>query len=72
MLGKIVHYGVDLMLVSAVLAGVKRSTGLQFKADSIESTDVRTAVVRYLDVGEWLLDTGVAFMSTSTYFERKR
>jgi hypothetical protein len=29
MLGKIVHYTADAVLISAVLAGIKRSTGLQ-------------------------------------------
>ncbi|KAK9451623.1 uncharacterized protein V1518DRAFT_409057 [Limtongia smithiae] len=71
-IGRIIHYSVDLVLVSAVLAGVKRSTGLAFKTDSIESTDVRSAVTKYLDVGEWVLDTSVAFMNSSPYFIRKR
>ncbi|KAK9380497.1 uncharacterized protein V2V93DRAFT_380720 [Kockiozyma suomiensis] len=71
-LGRLVHYSVDLVLVSALLAGVKRSTGLMLKTDTIESTDVRTAVVKYLDMGEWVLDTSVAFMNSSPYFVRKR
>jgi Fungal protein of unknown function (DUF1748) len=28
-LGRVIHIGVDVILVSAVLAGIKRSTGLQ-------------------------------------------
>lgn len=28
-LGRVIHIGVDAILVSAVLAGIKRSTGLQ-------------------------------------------
>lgn len=28
-LGRLTHYAVDLVLVSAVVAGVKRSTGFQ-------------------------------------------
>ncbi|KAK9468880.1 hypothetical protein V1512DRAFT_233904 [Lipomyces arxii] len=71
-LGKLVHYGVDLVLVSAILAGVKRSTGLMFKTETIESTEFRSAVDKYLGVGEWVLDTSVAFMNTSPYFTRKR
>ncbi|KAK9454880.1 hypothetical protein V1511DRAFT_501235 [Dipodascopsis uninucleata] len=72
MIGKIFHISFDLVLVSALLAGVKRSTGLEFKTETIESSDFRTAVTRYLDVGEWVLDTGVAFMSSSPYFTRRR
>jgi len=71
-LGRIAHYGFDLVLVSTVLAGIKRSTGLSVKADKIESKDLRSVVTKYLDVGEWVMDTSVAFMSTSQYFERRR
>lgn len=28
-LSRVIHYGVDAILISAVLAGIKRSTGLQ-------------------------------------------
>ncbi|KAK9481292.1 hypothetical protein V1514DRAFT_323467 [Lipomyces japonicus] len=71
-LGRLFHISVDLLLVSAVLAGVKRSTGLVLKTESIESSDFRNAVNKYLDVGEWVLDTSVALMNTSPYFTRKR
>ncbi|KAF9388611.1 hypothetical protein CPC16_006413 [Podila verticillata] len=64
MISKIVHYAADAVLVSAVLAGIKRST--------IESNDVRGYVDQYLSVGEWVVDQGSAFMAASTYFERKR
>jgi len=71
-LGRVIHIGVDAILVSAVLAGIKRSTGLQFKSEAIESKDIRGAVNKYLNVGDWVLDQGIAFISSSSYFERKR
>ncbi|TGZ84235.1 DUF1748-domain-containing protein [Ascodesmis nigricans] len=71
-LGRLAHFGFDAILFSAFLAGVKRSTGLQVKTDQIESKDIRSAVVKYLDVGEWVMDQSIAFMGTSAYFERKR
>ncbi|KAI1319911.1 hypothetical protein EDD11_002586 [Mortierella claussenii] len=72
MIAKIVHYAADAVLVSAVLAGIKRSTGLGVATHKIESEDVRTYVDKYLTVGEWVVDQGSAFLSSSQYFERKR
>jgi hypothetical protein len=63
---------VDLVLISAVMAGVKRSTGLTLKTNNIESKDAKSLVERYLDVGEWVFDASVAFMGNSAYCERKR
>ncbi|KAK9319383.1 hypothetical protein V1517DRAFT_332725 [Lipomyces orientalis] len=70
--GKIVHLSFDLVLVSTVLAGVKRSTGLALKTEDIGSSDIRYAVDKYLGVGEWVLDASVMYMSNSPYFSRKR
>ncbi|VVT56414.1 uncharacterized protein SAPINGB_P005046 [Magnusiomyces paraingens] len=70
-IGKIVHLSVDLVLVSAVMAGVKRSTGLTLKTGEVENKDAKNLLEKYLDVGEWVFDTSVSFMSTSGYFERK-
>ncbi|KAG9323339.1 hypothetical protein KVV02_004547 [Mortierella alpina] len=87
MISKIVHYAADAVLVSAVLAGIKRSTYstytsnllasllnimLSVATNKIESEDVRSYVEKYLTVGEWVVDQGSAFMSASQYFERKR
>ncbi|KAG0373262.1 MAG: hypothetical protein J3R72DRAFT_443983 [Linnemannia gamsii] len=72
MIGKLAHYAADAILVSAVIAGIKRSTGLTVATDKIESSDVRSYVEKYLSVGEVVVDQTAAFMSTSSYFERKR
>ncbi|KAG0237592.1 hypothetical protein B0O80DRAFT_439069 [Mortierella sp. GBAus27b] len=72
MITKLVHYAADAVLVSAVLAGIKRSTGLSVATQKIESEDVRSYVNKYLGVGEWVVDQGTAFMSSSQYFERKQ
>lgn len=40
--------------------------------EKIESSDVRGYVEKYLSVGEVVIDQTAAFMSTSSYFERKR
>lgn len=74
-LGRLTHYAFDAILVSAFLAGVKRSTGLtpSLKPDTLsESPSVKKWVENYLWVGETVMDQGVALMSASGYFERKR
>ncbi|KAG0259036.1 hypothetical protein DFQ27_004329 [Actinomortierella ambigua] len=72
MLGKVVHYAADAILVSAVLAGIKRSTGLTVASNKIDNSDVRDAVDKFLGVGEWVVDQSILVMSASQYFERKR
>ncbi|RPA83486.1 DUF1748-domain-containing protein [Ascobolus immersus RN42] len=70
--GKLIHYSVDAVLLSSLLASVRRNTGLQVKTDNIESGEIRNAINKYLNVGEWVIDQSTAFMSTSAYFEKKR
>ncbi|EMF17288.1 DUF1748-domain-containing protein [Sphaerulina musiva SO2202] len=74
-LGRLAHYTFDAVLVSAFLAGVKRSTGLtpSLKPDTFsESPGVKKWIENYLWVGETIMDQSVAIMSSSGYFERKR
>ncbi|CAG8717362.1 6260_t:CDS:2, partial [Scutellospora calospora] len=40
-IGRLVHYAADAVLVSAVLAGIKRSTGLTIATNRIENEEVR-------------------------------
>ncbi|KAE9987632.1 hypothetical protein EG327_003763 [Venturia inaequalis] len=74
-LGRLTHYAVDAVLLSAFLAGVKRSTGLTPSVkteDMTKSADVKKWIDNYLWVGEVVMDQSVALMSSSGYFERKR
>ncbi|ETN38669.1 uncharacterized protein HMPREF1541_06706 [Cyphellophora europaea CBS 101466] len=82
-LGRVAHYAFDAVLISTVLAGIKRSTGLtptSLKAASMpnspKNTDteqnVQAWLDRYLGVGEWVMDQSIAVMSSSSYFERRR
>ncbi|KXT11480.1 hypothetical protein AC579_2424 [Pseudocercospora musae] len=72
-LGRLAHYTFDAVLISAFLAGVKRSTGLTLKPDTFsESPSIKKWVENYLWVGETIMDQSVAIMSSSGYFERKR
>ncbi|ODQ64730.1 DUF1748-domain-containing protein [Nadsonia fulvescens var. elongata DSM 6958] len=70
-IGKIMHIGADLALVSAVLAGIKRSTGLTFDSNNFENREARGYVQKYLDVGEWVFDTSLLFIRNSDYFGKQ-
>ncbi|CAK9439192.1 uncharacterized protein LODBEIA_P34160 [Lodderomyces beijingensis] len=71
MIGKITHIGIDLVLISGFLAGVKRATGIQPNLDLIENKDVRYYTGKYLGLGESVLDSSAAFLGSSGYFTRK-
>ncbi|ORZ01153.1 DUF1748-domain-containing protein [Syncephalastrum racemosum] len=71
MWSKLLHLTVDAVLVSAVLAGVKRNTGLQPAVSKVQNKEIRGYLEKYLDMGEWLLDTTILVMNNSSYFERK-
>ncbi|RHZ49342.1 hypothetical protein Glove_522g28 [Diversispora epigaea] len=72
MLGKLFHYSADAILIAAILAGVKRSTGLTFNPNRIENAALRSVVEGILGIGEWLFDKSIGYVSTSAYFERRR
>ncbi|KAH8551226.1 hypothetical protein BGW37DRAFT_54410 [Umbelopsis sp. PMI_123] len=74
MIGKVVHFAADAVLVSTVLAGIKRTTGLQPSTSTIDTADPyvkKSYVEKYLEVGDWVLDTTTDWMKTSPYFEKK-
>ncbi|KAK6200356.1 uncharacterized protein RJT21DRAFT_121252 [Scheffersomyces amazonensis] len=73
MIGKAVHIGVDLALLSAFLAGVKRNTGLTVDYDAFgdEYPNLKYYSNKYLQVGEQLFDFTAAYLTTSDYFKRK-
>ncbi|ABN66589.1 predicted protein, partial [Scheffersomyces stipitis CBS 6054] len=70
-IGKAIHIGVDLALVSAFLAGVKRNTGLTVDFDKIENKEIQYYSGKYLDVGEKVFDYSAAWLASSDYFKRK-
>jgi len=76
MLGRLIHFSFDAVLISAVLAGMKRSTGLtpSFKTDKVagENKEVQKWIDKYLSVGEWVMDQSVALAGSSSYFTRTR
>ncbi|KAJ1647067.1 hypothetical protein LPJ64_001531 [Coemansia asiatica] len=73
-IGRFVHIGVDLVLLSAALAGIRRTTGLKFKPDSLtDSKDVQGYIESYLNIGEKALDIATAQMGNSPgYFSKSK
>ncbi|KAI9594018.1 hypothetical protein BDF19DRAFT_446688 [Syncephalis fuscata] len=72
MLGRLFHYAVDAVLVSTTLAGIRRSTGITLNTEEIKNDEIRKYTLKYLGLGEFLVDQTVAFMGTSSFFKRNR
>jgi len=71
MLGRIIHLGIDALLISAFLAGIKRSTGLTPTLSQVPNKDIRQLVRSYLELGEYTFDFAVVVFGRSSSFERK-
>jgi len=72
MFGRLIHFGIDAFLISAFLAGIKRSTGLTPALGRVPDKDIRHLLESYLEVGEYAFDFAVVFFGRSRFFERKR
>ncbi|KAJ7067951.1 DUF1748-domain-containing protein [Mycena amicta] len=72
MLGKLVHLGIDAVLISVFLAGLKRNTGLTPKLSQVPNKDIRQLLRSYLEFGEYAFDFAVVFAGRSNSFERTR
>ncbi|EIM21239.1 DUF1748-domain-containing protein, partial [Wallemia mellicola CBS 633.66] len=71
MLSRLVHYGVDAVLLSTVLAGVKRSTGFTPDVEKFtEEETTKSIASKYLGVGEFCYDTVTGYAVNSSYFKR--
>ncbi|KAI9332414.1 hypothetical protein BD770DRAFT_333297 [Pilaira anomala] len=71
-MNKLLHYTFDAILISTVLAGIKRSTGIEPATSKIESTTIRGYVDKYLGFGEWIFDMSVVYFTHSSYFTKKQ
>ncbi|KAK9900778.1 DUF1748-domain-containing protein [Cystobasidium minutum MCA 4210] len=71
--GRLTHYGIDLVMVSVILAGVKRTSGFGLAPQNIgvpEGTPKNIAD-GYLKFGESIFDYACALSYGSSYFERE-
>ncbi|CAH7672114.1 hypothetical protein BY996DRAFT_4604293 [Phakopsora pachyrhizi] len=67
----IIHLGLDSLLVSVCLAGIRRSTGLTPALSKVQNKEVRRILKSYLDLGDWVMDFLIVAMGRSSSFERK-
>ncbi|KAJ3568409.1 hypothetical protein NP233_g5732 [Leucocoprinus birnbaumii] len=84
----LVHLGFDAMLLSAFLAGIKRTTGLTPALAQVPNKDIRRKsqfhqlcpclipppelLRSYLEFGEYIFDFAVVILGRSSSFERRR
>ncbi|ETW83190.1 hypothetical protein HETIRDRAFT_316666 [Heterobasidion irregulare TC 32-1] len=69
-LGRLLHYGVDAVLLSTVVAGIRRSSGFTPQTESIADPTIRSVAERYLGIGETIFDVVQATVVNSQYFKR--
>ncbi|KAJ6607360.1 hypothetical protein B0H10DRAFT_1818298 [Mycena sp. CBHHK59/15] len=69
-LGRLVHYAFDAVLLSTLAAGVRRSSGFAPDSASITDPTMRSIADRYLGVGESIFDMIQATAVNSAYFKR--
>jgi len=70
MIGRLLHYTVDAVLLSTVLAGVRRSSGFAPATNSIQDETIRSIADKYLGVGETIFDMLQGTAVNSQYFKR--
>ncbi|KAI0311564.1 hypothetical protein OF83DRAFT_1068612 [Amylostereum chailletii] len=70
MIGKLVHYAFDAVLVSTLAAGVRRSTGFAPDTGAIADSTIRSFAEKYLGVGETIFDMVQGTAVNSSYFKR--
>ncbi|KAF5387610.1 hypothetical protein D9615_000081 [Tricholomella constricta] len=71
MLGTLAHLGFDALLISAFLAGIRRTTSLTPALSQVPNKDVRQLLRSYLECGEYIFDFAVVIFGRSSSFERK-
>ncbi|KJA23012.1 hypothetical protein HYPSUDRAFT_138454 [Hypholoma sublateritium FD-334 SS-4] len=70
MLGKLVHYTADAVLLSTVVAGIRRSSGFSPDTSSISDPTVKSVADKFLGVGETVFDMIQGTVVNSSYFKR--
>lgn len=60
-----------MVLISIILAGIHRNTGLVFDTTSFSSADFRKWFGKYLAFGEICYDKAVSFLRLSGYFKQR-
>ncbi|KAI9567310.1 hypothetical protein HD554DRAFT_2024032 [Boletus coccyginus] len=69
-LGRFVHYAADAILVSTVIAGIRRSSGFTIETNRISDPTIRSLAERFLGVGETVFDMAQTTAINSEYFKK--
>ncbi|KZS92479.1 DUF1748-domain-containing protein [Sistotremastrum niveocremeum HHB9708] len=69
-LGRLVHYAIDAVLLSTVVAGVRRSSGFAPQTPLISDPTLRSVTDKYLGVGETIFDMIQATAVNSQYWAK--
>lgn len=69
-LGRLVHYAFDAVLLSTVIAGVRRSSGFSPDTPLLSDPTLRSVADKFLGVGETVFDVVQASAVNSGYFKR--
>ncbi|GAA6021760.1 hypothetical protein JCM11491_007235 [Sporobolomyces phaffii] len=70
-LGRLMHYTLDVVLVTTVLAGMKRQTGFQVSTSGLPEGPARQTADTFLGLGEKVFDVASGLSYTSGFFERE-
>ncbi|KAL9714341.1 hypothetical protein Ac2012v2_002654 [Leucoagaricus gongylophorus] len=70
-LGRLAHYAFDAVLLSTVLAGVRRSSGFSPDVSTISDSTFRGVAEKFLSVGETVFDMLQTSAVNSQYFSRE-
>ncbi|KAF8591116.1 DUF1748-domain-containing protein [Ramaria rubella] len=69
-LGRLVHYAFDAVLLSTVIAGVRRSSGFSPDTPLLGDPTLRSVADKFLGVGETVFDVVQASAVNSSWFKR--
>ncbi|TFK70300.1 DUF1748-domain-containing protein [Pluteus cervinus] len=70
-IGRLTHYALDVALLSTVLAGVRRTSGLTPDTTLISDSTTRSVAERFLGFGETVFDLIQGTAVNSAYFKRE-
>ena len=70
-IGRLFHYAFDAVLVSSVLAGVKKSTGYAPQTSLITDPTLKSVADTFLGVGETVFNAVQGNAVVSSYFKRE-
>ncbi|BEI81249.1 hypothetical protein CcaverHIS002_0204090 [Cutaneotrichosporon cavernicola] len=71
MFGRLTRLAIDLVAISTLLAGIKRSTGYSLHTGRVKDSTWRNLLDAYLGIGENVFAFCCGFAVSSSYFRRQ-